>query len=711
MWLSDGILDLLTLMLVHKSFVSILLCCLGVNVLFAQVTDSLSISEVEELVESNPDLSEEADRLSERLQILLENPVPINYASEEELSVLVEVGLITYEQLREIIRYREAYGPFDGPAALQAVPSLTPEDIQRITPFISWNIKPGRLKTLGNLLWDMKHVMAVTARRRTELEKYYTTPDPQLRFLGDPWKLQIRYRGYHDLLSWGFTLEKDPGEPLFAFPNKPTWYAPWKGFDFSSAYVDFSPANVKKSLFKLSRILLGDYNVRWGQGLIVWTDFSWRKSSRVSAFMKEGEGFRPYTSVVEYRMMRGIAAEIKLWRFLIQGFYSRVRLSAASVLNTDTAETLITRINIGYHRNWKELRYRKSLPVQTTGLRLAFTSSRGNLSVYGVLTELQKPLSVYYSRLYNLFYLTGKRFSNIGLSWSLFPIGKIRLAGEAALNLERNVWSIVSGLRITPYRRFQIGFLYRYYDPAYMAFHAQPFAEYYRGQNEEGVYICAEYNPKRGLFFSGYLDIYRHPWFRWGRDIPSHGVDWLVRTGYRFTRHSSIYIQWRHERYLRTAFTDLPLDTAQNIMYGYFRMHFDITTLNLVRLQTRFQLSYQGVEESIYELGYMGYIQVGVSVRRHVKVIARIVHFYTPSWDTRIYAFEPDLLYTYPVVVHYGLGVRYVLLVNLYAGKNARLKFKIARTEWFDRKSVGAGLNNVPVPYRTEIALQVLKYF
>ena len=58
--------------------------------------------------------------------------------------------------------------------------------------------------------------------------------------------------------------EKDPGEAFFRHSNK-------QGFDYTNAFANFRLGH------KDSRIYVGGYHVRFGQGLVAWQGFSMGK--------------------------------------------------------------------------------------------------------------------------------------------------------------------------------------------------------------------------------------------------------------------------------------------------------------------------------------------------------------------------------------------------------------------------------------------------
>ncbi len=70
------------------------------------------------------------------------------------------------------------------------------------------------------------------------------------------------------------------------------------------------------------RLVAGDYNVRWGQGLAVWSGFSMESLSSVAAFSRRSGGLSPVWSFNSSASFRGAAAAWSSGRFQAMGFAS-----------------------------------------------------------------------------------------------------------------------------------------------------------------------------------------------------------------------------------------------------------------------------------------------------------------------------------------------------------------------------------------------------
>ena len=115
--------------------------------------------------------------------------------------------------------------------------------------------------------------------------------------------------------------------------------------------------------------MAGDYTLQFGQGLTLWSGFSFDKGPDVTSVAKKDLGLRPYTSTNEYSFFRGAAATINLYQhFDLTPFVSIRHLDASQ--KADKAGDLVqSTINqTGLHRTPTEIKNKGSLTQRVYGL-------------------------------------------------------------------------------------------------------------------------------------------------------------------------------------------------------------------------------------------------------------------------------------------------------------------------------------------------------
>ncbi|HCY00072.1 MAG TPA: hypothetical protein DG754_08035, partial [Bacteroidales bacterium] len=264
---------------------------------------------VEEIVANSED-DVDLDALMDDLVFFAENPININSTTREELGRLI---FLSDFQIIALIDYVKDYGPFVTIYELQMVIGFDHNDINRLIPFVKAETETEQDKRIPLFKWG-KHDLFIRARSLAENQVGYTPPpisNPDAsRYKGNKLGLYTRYsyrtRGG---LQMGFVGEKDPGEEFFKGSN------PY-GFDHNSFHLQIDDVG------KVKRLVVGDFNATFGQGLTMWTSTSFGKSPDPMGVRKRANGLTRFSSTNENEFLRGAGATIKVGRFDVSVFGS-----------------------------------------------------------------------------------------------------------------------------------------------------------------------------------------------------------------------------------------------------------------------------------------------------------------------------------------------------------------------------------------------------
>ncbi|MBK5272842.1 MAG: helix-hairpin-helix domain-containing protein, partial [Bacteroidia bacterium] len=87
--------------------------------------------------------------------------------------------------------------------------------------------------------------------------------------------------------------------------------------------------------------------------------------------------------------------------------------------------------------------------------------------------------------------------------------------------------------------------------------------------------------------------------------------------------------------------------------------------------------------------------------------VLRLQYFETDGYNSRIYAYENDVLYSYSIPAFFDQGFRYYLTLNYDLGKKVSFWLRWAQTIYRDKKTVGSGLDEIIGNRKSELKLQV----
>ena len=123
-------------------------------------------------------------------------------------------------------------------------------------------------------------------------------------------------------------------------------------------------------------------------------------------------------------------------------------------------------------------------------------------------------------------------------------------------------------------------------------------------------------------------------------------------------------------------------------------------------LRTRAEVSF--FQTTTPEFGFMVYQDLVVHPQKWpVKVYFRLAYFDTESYNTRIYAYENDVLYSFTVLPYYGNGIRSYINLSAKLSRNVSLWLRLSQTHFVDRDVISSGLLEVEGPRRTEVKAQL----
>lgn len=642
---------------------------------------------LENLIESIAEQSEESidyTNLLDELNNLLENPLDLNLATSQDLE---KIPFLNQNQIVSFIKYRESTGSIYSLFELQVIPGFSYEIIRTMEPLVKigdTHIAPIKSRS--------KNLLLLKTERTLEKEKGYSSEKTESRYLGNPWKYYSRYQFSSPKrnLNLGFTTEKDKGEPFFEGKNA-------NGFDFYSAFLQL---NAKGLIRQLN---LGDFQVKFGQGLNLGSGLSGGKSSFTTQNANKSNGIKSYHSTDENQFFRGFSLllqPVKNTKFAL--FASSKKRDAS--LNSDSISSFITSFqSTGFHRNKNEMNKKHELLENILGsyFLINFANMEMGLSFLG--QEYSHEIRPE-KKAYNLYNFRGNKNHNLSFHYSS-QFQSIQLYGEIAQSKSGGN-AFLQGMNIQAHPQLNLEFIYRKYDQNYHGMYSNAFAEQGKTQNEEGFYVGAEFHPFPKWSLKTYYDLFRFPWLNSTSTSPTQGHEYFSQV--EFTPNSSTSVYFRFKREVKPKNDDsdvikIPVDVDKN----QYRIHLSAKMDENWEIRNRVEFSSYKKENS-RENGFLVYqdlIYHFTSVP--ISVNARYALFDTDSYDTRIYAYENDILYAYSVPAFYSKGAKFYLNINCKLSKECTFYAKYAQIKYSDHTSISSGSSEISGNTKSEIKLML----
>jgi len=675
--------------------VTLSLCyLLLVLVLSAQERQSpLEDQLIEQLLEQIPEDMDPTDLL-ERWRFYMEYPLSLNAASAKDFQELIFLSPLKIEAL---IAYRTTYGLFQNLWELQAVPGFSIQDINQLLPFIQLGPKPPKsTSSWKERLQDLKHDLIIRHAQQIETAQGYRITDAdRARYLGDKNRYLVRYRArVSDKIQFSINMKKDAGEPFFAGNQK-------YGFDFYSMSLSV------KQPKKLKHIIIGDYALQLGQGLVLWNGLALGKGAMIPQVARQGLGLRPYTSTLEYQYFRGIAATYQMKQFSITPF-SSYNLIDATVLHTDSGRYISSFGSTGYHRTVTENNNRKAASEWVSGLNMQYDQTHLSLGISAVHTAFDG-FKIPPPAFRNQFDFSGNKLSQLHAYYNITQWNTY-FYGEYARALGAGDALVVGMLRnLSP--ELSLVWMYRKYAKDYHQFWAQAVAETTGTRNEEGMYTGLVYQISRRLEWHSYFDIFRFPEPRYLADHSSKGVDFLSQIQFITYQKSKFSLRYRYryreENHFPTGSIPNPLAPIDR---NQFRMEYQYHASKLWSLRSRIELVSFQKHPQAAEFGAMIFQDVFLNFKR-LRTNFRMAYFSTESYASRIYAFENDILYAASIPAYDHRGFRIYINARVQLWSKLNLWLRVSRFHYLNRHELGSGLDRIDGSKRTEVKWQLRYQF
>lgn len=681
----------------HLFCLVVFLCC---NRLYSQENNSTTDNANQQLLEILSEQSDAAfdfDTYLENLSDLKQNPLDINHATTDDF---IASGIFNADQTSNIINYRERMNGFSTLYELQNVEGFDYEFLKLILPYIqALSYEKSYPKTpFKKIFFSGKYQTFLRYTQIIERQEGYTITDTsRQRYLGSPQRFYLRFRyNYSNKFSYGITAEKDPGEQFFKGNQK-------QGFDYYSAHIFIRDVGIFKS------IALGDYNVRLGQGLAMWTGFGFRKTPIVNNIQKFSQPLSAYTSVNEANYLRGFASTIGIKKLDITTFISYRNLDA-NIVEPDSAnndfEAVSSIQETGLHRTPNEFADKNAIKLFTTGGSIKYRFKNTSVAFNAVHNRLNATLQTD-NELYRLYAFSGNSVSNFSIDYN-YVFNNISLFGEAAMNTQKG-FALLNGALINTGSIIDIALLHRYYDKRYFAQQSLAFGEASTATNEQGFYAGFNIRLFKGVNINTYADFFRFPWLRYLVDAPSSGFDYFGQLNIKPAKSVEMYFRYRYEiKQANSSDNETKIDFLTNVIRQNIRYHVSYTINDKISLQNRFEYVWFNDGINKVEKGFMIYQDVKLTPFKFpLTIYARYTLFDTESYNTRLYAYENDILFSFSIPPLFETGFRYYIMLNYAINKNVSLWLRFAQTQLNDAKTIGSGLDEIQGNSRSEIKTQV----
>jgi DNA uptake protein ComE-like DNA-binding protein len=652
----------------------LLLCIHCASIVIAQQT-----TEQLEQQASAAEEETEDDSYWQNMEQFRKHPVDINTADEETLK---ELGVLNALQVENFMVYRDLLGKLVSIYELQAVPGWDVSLIRRLLPFIRLSPAIAITEQLKQRFHGGDQLLLI--RISQGLEK---SADAD-KYAGSRQKILLRYRyQFKQLLQFGFTADKDAGESLISKQHY--------GFDFYSFHL------FARKLGIIQSIAVGDFTVNMGQGLIQWQGLAFGKSSEVMAIKRQSPVLRPYSSAGEFYFFRGAGITIRKGGSEATVFASVRKLSAA--IDTIDGHPFISSFQTaGYHRTATEIAAKNNSGQTCAGFNVAYNGKKWKTGINTIYYQFSLPAKQK-EEPYNLYAISGQRWVNASIDYE-YTWRSLHFFGEAAID-RRFSKAFINGVLLSVDPRVDLSLLYRNIAKEYRAVNGNAFTEGPQPSNERGCYAGITIRPAMGWKLNAYADLFQFPWLRYRIDAPADGVDYSVQLIYTPNKKTELHARFHYQRKPLNK-NNGAVNSVEEIPQQRWRMHLNYQLSAALTIRERIEMVWYDRNQSTNERGWMLYTDFNYKpLVKPFSVTLRLQFFETTGYNSRIYAYENDVLYAGSVPSFSGKGFSYYVVCNYNIDKQFSIAMRLRQL--INYMSTTNGIDDK----KTEFKLQGVYFF
>ena len=280
--------------------------------------------------------------------------------------------------------------------------------------------------------------------------------------------------------------------------------------------------------------------------------------------------------------------------------------------------------------------------------------------------------------------------------------------GEVSQSIDAGK-AITSGAIVMLDPKLSLAVLYRDFDRDFQPISSAAIGENSVNENEKGLYTGIIAKMGKNFSLTAYYDQFSFGWLRFGIDAPSKGHQYITQLNYRPSRKLEMYIRIRQR--LRDKSTQVDVDDIDYLVdetQTNYRFNYSYQITESIKLKGRVELINYDLQESPFETGYLVYQDIIYKAKSSpLSFSFRYGLFDTDSYNSRIYAYENDVLYSFSIPAYYNRGVRTYLTTRYQFKKGIDLWLRYALTYFENVDTIGSGLEEIQGNHRSDVKIQL----
>ncbi len=269
--------------------------------------------------------------------------------------------------------------------------------------------------------------------------------------------------------------------------------------------------------------------------------------------------------------------------------------------------------------------------------------------------------------------------------------------------------AFVNGLLMSVDPKIDLSVVHRSISAGYQAVNGNAFTENTYPANESGIYAGITIRPYTGWKVDTYCDFFKFPWLKYQVDAPSNGNDYMIQVTYSPNKQAEVYTRFRSESKKGNQPDN---SSVANFLVSLprknWRTQISFKPSGVVSLKTRAELLWYDSESIDAERGFLLFQDIVYKPQLSpFSAGVRLQYFDTDGYNSRIYAYENDVPYSYSIPSFFDKGFRLYLNLGYDISNKISIWVRVARTGYKSLLNAGSGLDEIPYGHKTDSRLQI----
>lgn len=597
-----------------------------------------------ELLEKLNDQSNEKN-----LEAYINHPIDLNHTPFESI---LSFPLFEKQQAESVIAYLKIHRPLKSVYELQTIEGLPLEILKNSLPYLILKDSTERKKLLKIIGRKDSHKLILRWGRSFDDQDSTSSTT----YLGSPDKFYCRYKSaVPGRYAMAFTVEKDAGEAWIQ--KKGT-----KGFDYTSAFIEIEQLSPR-----LKKIILGDYQICIGQGLLVDNSFNIESADALSTGIKRTGLLKPYQSIRESDMLRGIGLNLQITQnthALL--YYSSVRQDAklSNSINpqtNDTSNRISSILSTSYHRDSNELESKNSTLFELKGISLLSRIKSLKFGLNG-LSSYQQYIWDHQKRLDRNFLSSRNQNVQVSIDHS-YLFKNVSLFGEVAMDQHKQkAW--MESVVISPSKYMEVKIHYHHFDRGNFQYYSNTNSTSGMSFNENSLQFSWSIRLNARWNVTGNAHFTTYPWLRYQESQRTNQTQYLLRIACSERKKWSAYlllqVGFQEQNSMHSSNKQDDLTGLKNYQ---IRVNLDMKTSSKLSWRSRIELrkSEINMESGTGFLISTDFLYKNIESKISGNI--RYAVYNIPAYSNRIYSFQNDVSGIYNLASYSGKG--YSIYLNV----------------------------------------------